>query len=101
MKNKLLILILWFAGLLGWKKPEPQIIEKEIQLSIPDNIQILLPEIMIWINQQEACNMGVSGEYKRHQVYSRAIKHYPDVDHFNLSMAIEIVIQRLRGKAWL
>lgn len=72
---------------------------------IPDNILIIepkifdiLPDIMTWIGQQQACGDGVSGEYKRHQVYSRAIKQYPDMLLSDLALAIEIGIQKLKGE---
>ena len=71
---------------------------------IPDNVLIIdpaifdvLPELMIWIEQQESCNDNVSGEYKRHQVYAKALKQYPDMKEIDLSLAIEIGIQKIKG----
>ncbi len=72
---------------------------------LPDNILVIeptileiLPDIMVWIGQQQSCGDGVSGEYKRHQVYSKAIKQYPDMLLSDLALAIEIGIQQLKGE---
>jgi len=39
---------------------------------------------------------GTSGEYKRHMVYSRLMKEFPQVEKRRLSLTIEQVLQERR-----
>jgi len=36
-----------------------------------------------------------SGEWKRHQVYARLIKEFPQISRKDLGLAIEIAVQKL------
>lgn len=65
-------------------------------LVISTDIFKILPAISILIEEQETFE-NVSGEWKRHQVYAKAIKHYPDMQESELALAIEIGIQKLKG----
>lgn len=40
----------------------------------------------------------VSGEYRRHQVYARMIDAFPEADRDDLGFAIELAVQRMKGK---
>ena len=35
---------------------------------------------------------GLSGEYKRHQVYAQLIKEYPGMDRKKIALAIELAV---------
>jgi hypothetical protein len=43
-------------------------------------------------------SMPTSGEWKRHQVYARLIKRYPDVPRYQLGLAIEQAVDRRRAR---
>jgi hypothetical protein len=38
-----------------------------------------------------------AGEYKRHQVYARLIKLFPDAERIDLAQAIELALRKIRG----
>jgi len=38
------------------------------------------------------------GEWKRHQVYSQMLKKYPDKARNDISLAIELAVQKMKGK---
>ena len=100
MKSKLLILFIWLARICGWHESEPEIIE--IKLDIPDDIKTILPIIKTYIEDINLSSAeGTSGEYKRHVVYSRLMKLYPEIPHYRIALAIEIAIARIKGERWL
>ena len=40
---------------------------------------------------------GVSGEFKRHWVYAKMIKYFPNRKHVDIAFALEIALRRVRG----
>jgi len=70
MKHWLTRLGLWIAQLGYW--PSPALVERA----------------RVLCREQE--QPGVSGEYKRHQVYARLIKEYPAAAKRTLGLAIEL-----------
>lgn len=68
-------------------------LDKDI-LIINQDIAGTLPVITEWVLQYENVP-NVSGEWKRHQVYAKAIKEYPDMKKRDLALSIEICIARL------
>jgi hypothetical protein len=48
----------------------------------------------VLVREQEAFT-DTSGEYKRHQVYAKLIKEFPDVRQRDLGLAIELAVQRI------
>ncbi len=73
------------------KSPEPTLI---IQLPELDSRVIDACKILVigWDSKDQE-NLG--GEYKRHQVYSKLIKLYPQHDRKKLALLIELVINEL------
>lgn len=65
---------------------------------IPENIFIIKPELFRFLPDVEKLVIeqesipDVSGEYKRHQVYSRLIKNYSFMPKHEIALAIEIAI---------
>ena len=55
-----------------------------------------LPPIAIMTHTRELCDsytdLAVSGEYKRHQVYARLLKKFPDANKRTLGLAIELTL---------
>ena len=45
--------------------------------------------------QVEELKKDMSGEYKRHQVYARLIKRFPDVPRRDIGLAIELAVREL------
>jgi len=60
----------------------------------------LLPEVqkvvrrarVLCAEQDERCALGTSGEYKRHEVYARLLKEFPEVRKRNVALAIEVAL---------
>jgi len=52
-----------------------------------------LTSIIAEVNKADKVYEGTSGEHKRHQVYSRLIKKYPDIDKKELAYAIEVAVR--------
>lgn len=63
-------------------------------LHIAPEIINILPDIEVWIKEQELIP-NVSGEFKRHNVYAKVIKKYPQMRKRDLALAIEIAIQKV------
>ena len=86
--------ILWFLKLFGWKYPEP------IRMLIPEDIKEILYVTELKMAALDLTE-GTSGEYRRHQVFSRLMKLYPKMPHYKIALAIEIVNTRRKGETWL
>ena len=50
-------------------------------------------QALVWVRDMAA--MSASGEYKRHQVYARLLKAFPDTPHRHVSQAIERAVEAL------
>lgn len=59
----------------------------------PDRHELLDLRVRELIDEQDARWPDRDGEGKRHQVYARLIKDFPDARKRDLSLAIESVIQ--------
>ena len=69
----------WLRRLVAWLDPTPIPVEQRALVLVT------------------AANLSVgSGEYKRHHVYARLIKEFPDVPHNQLGLAIETAVGRMR-----
>ena len=44
---------------------------------------------------KEYDTLQASGEYKRHQIYSKLIKEFPEVSKKDLALSIELGVQKL------
>lgn len=88
MFNQILINVLIKVGLklLSWSRYKmlPQ------ADCIPDNVN---ESVMVLCEKQELIP-GVSGEWKRHQVYATLIKRFPDISKRLLALAIELYLNK-------
>lgn len=57
---------------------------------IPDDVN---ESVMVLCEKNEGIS-GVSGEWKRHQVYAALIKRFPDVSKRLLALAIELYLNK-------
>ena len=73
---------LWLARLGGWKEPL-----YALWTLLPED---MLAEARLLIYKQE--KTGLSGEYKRHQVYAALIKRFPKSSKRLISLAIEYAL---------
>ena len=71
---------LWFLKVSGYEFPKPQIFANRY---VPA-AKLLCAEFANW---------DASGEAKRHQVYSRLIKQFPEARKKDLALAIELGLQ--------
>jgi len=71
--------------LLAWLDPPP---DPEIVIPVLDPVQALASQL---ITQANAL-MDTTGEYRRHWVYAKLIKAFPDRRKRDLSMAIEVAV---------
>ncbi len=74
MRKLLIRLLLWLLG--------------DEYMPIPREVKALLPTARLeW---QEHADYDQSGEWKRHQVYSRLQKKYPESSKRDIALAIEL-----------
>lgn len=59
----------------------------------PETNDLFLARVRLLVKAYESA--GVSGEYKRHQVYARLIKDFPDMEHKYIGLKIEEVINNV------
>ena len=74
---------LWIASLGGWTPPECS----RAHLDVPADLAARIGDLAAL---QEV--PGLSGEAKRHQVYARLIKDFPETPRKSLALAIEVVL---------
>ena len=74
---------LWIASLGGWTPAECPRAHLDVPAALRARIEALtgLQEIP-----------GLSGEAKRHQVYARLIKDFPEIPRKALALAIEVIL---------
>ena len=70
---------LWLLKITGYQFPKPQILASKY---VPA-AALFCAEYMHW---------DASGEAKRHQVYARLIKQFPEARKKDLSLAIELAL---------
>lgn len=74
---------------LGWVAPiQTKWIEPAIDRQIRD-------AALFWVLKYEE-DRTTSGEYKRHQIYSKLIKQFPDTPKYLLGLAIEVCVWQKR-----
>lgn len=80
---------LWLARWAGWQPPAPILVHDWPPMN---------PEVASGARRlvQEADALAADGEYKRHQVYAKLIKRFPDQAKADLAYTIERVIQERR-----
>lgn len=71
---------LWILKITGYKFPQPQILASKY---VP-TAAVFCAEYKDW---------DASGEAKRHQVYARLIKQFPEARKKDLALAIELAVQ--------
>jgi len=76
---------LWLASLGGWVPP---ICDRAHAPATP-----MLISARIWTAWAEETFPGTSGEHKRHQVYARLLRIYPDAPRRDVALAIELALQ--------
>jgi hypothetical protein len=82
--------LLWCLSKLGWTPP---VTLKYIQYDIPADVQASADNL---VKRYETLEDGVSGEYKRHQVYAVLLETYPLIPSYKLAFAIELAIWNRR-----
>lgn len=75
----------------GFEKLISYIINKTINEPKEVSVYIKRAEEMV----KEINHIPQSGEFKRHQVYARLIKEFPEIPKKDLGLAIEIGVQKL------
>ena len=85
IRHALVTLGLWLAGLGGWTPP---ICERAHAPDTP-----LLISARIWTAWAEETFPDTSGEHKRHQVYARLLRIYPDARRRDVALAIELALR--------
>ncbi len=83
MKTYLVRFGLWLAGLGGWVPCE--------RTHAPDTPMLI--SARIWTAWAEETFPGTSGEHKRHQVYARLLRIYPEARRRDVALAIELALQ--------
>lgn len=83
---------LWLATRGGWTPPAPILVH-----DLPALPADLVAETRRAVT--EADPLSADGEYKRHQVYAKLRKRFPQRDRSELAFAIEWVIQERRPHA--
>lgn len=83
LRSLLVSLGLWIASLGGWTLTECPRAHLDVPAALRARIEALtgLQEIP-----------GLSGEAKRHQVYARLIKDFPEIPRKALALAIEVIL---------
>ncbi len=79
MKTLLQRFALWILKVTGYEFPKPQIRANRYVMAAA----ILCGELSNW---------DASGEAKRHQVYAKLIKQFPEARKKDLSLAIELAL---------
>ncbi len=67
-------------------------------LSIPPEVIDVAVELLPHILDQEDKHAKETGEYRRHQVYARGLKLYPEMDKVDLALAVELGVRRMKGR---
>ena len=80
-------LVLWLEG----PPPEPPVVVAEVIEPLPPDP--VLERAREWVAWADGMAPGTDGEYKRHQVYARLIKAFPQSRKRDLAFAIERVMQ--------
>ena len=88
MTQLLIRALLWCATKLGYVPPVKRVFFTDIT---PD----LAERARFWVAKWEE-NRAVGGEHKRHQVYSRLIKEFPEMPHHEIGRAIEVIVSERR-----
>ena len=87
MKNLLIKILVWLIGY------DPRELT-QYQVQLTKEIFEMLPTAASICIELDRCN--ASGEWKRHQAYSRLIKQFPDKNKRFIAQAIELAVQRMK-----
>ena len=77
MKNFIIRFLVWLLG----------------KLESPKDLPPYLERAAVLVAAIDRVEQG--GEWKRHQVYARLIKEFPQISRKDLGLAIEIAVQKL------
>lgn len=88
IKHWLMQLCVRLAGYLGYTPPVKRIF-------VTDMAPELAERTRFWVAKWDE-NRAVGGEHKRHQVYSRLLKEFPDLPHYEIGRAIEVIVSERR-----
>lgn len=80
--------IRWLRALLLWLDPPPKVVPFPAPVLDP-----LDAEADRLVREADQMRGGPDGEYKRHVVYSRLLKLFPDRRKRDVAFAIELAIQ--------
>ena len=75
---------LWLARLGGWIAPPCT----RAHLDVPPTLAGRIMELAL----EQHASPTSSGEAKRHQVYARLLKDFPNMPHRQVALAIEVVL---------
>lgn len=62
---------------------------------VPNRVAQIAKEAQSLVAQWDVVE-GWSGEAKRHQVYARLLKRYPEMPHYALGLALELAVRNER-----
>ncbi len=82
----------WLRALADWLAPQEPAVR---YIAVPPTPSPYSVAAGTFVRKVEAELTDQTGEYKRHIVYSRLIKQYPDARKRDLAFAIEQVMQEL------
>lgn len=66
-----------------------------LTIEVPRLVQVMEKDARPLVLNEEPSVM--KGEGKRHQVYARMLKLYPDAEKADVALAIELAVRRMKG----
>lgn len=81
-----LVIVKWLEQLLLWLNPPAP-------PAPPSPLQIAAEAAVLRVEANSA--VGTSGEYKRHQVYAKLLKKFPDLPKRDIGLAIELAVHKV------
>jgi len=88
MRKQTIRFALWLARLAGWVPPQG--LPFDVPAPLEARARVLVAEQTERYAGLSEYKWSVSGESRRHQVYARLVKEFPDVRRRVISLAIEL-----------
>jgi len=80
------------AGIYGFRLVPKSATADYVEPNVWEITEIAVP----LVSGQEEID-GVSGEYRRHQVYAKLIKMFPDEELYDIAYALERAVRKFKG----
>ena len=89
------VLARWLRALAEWLSPTPPpVVPDVVRLEVARDACYDRAVILV----REMGSRQATGEYKRHQVYARLMKEYPDLPHRQIAVRIEAAVRELDSR---